>query len=226
MSEGAGHFDDRVGELLLGDVVGDERAAMEAHVATCPRCAGAFMAATEAFALLGVALPPEPLPPVLRERILVKIAPRPMTAFVAKLATLFDVTLHRARALIDRLDTPEAQGGLQSGAWQPGPVPDSWVMMFDAPGPKLTGALCGFVKMGPRVSWPRHTHLGTEHMLVLAGGFRQDNGAEVHPGMVHTMSEGSTHSFVIFDDEACIAAAVVHGGVRFADPAFSLRDLT
>jgi hypothetical protein len=215
------HIDERVGELLLGDVDERERAAMEAHAATCRRCGDALLAATEAFALVAAALPPEPLPPSLRARILAEVTPRPMATFVDKLAALFDVTTQKARALIERLDAPE-----QSGAWQPGPVPDSWVMMFDAPGPKLAGAFCGFVKMMPSVSWPRHTHLGTEHMLVLSGGFKQDNGVEVHPGTLHTMTEGTSHAFVIFDDEPCISAAVVHGGVRFEDPAFSLGELS
>jgi anti-sigma factor ChrR (cupin superfamily) len=218
MTVGGAHIDDRVGELLLGDVADGERAAMEAHAAGCVRCAEALLRAMEAFALVGAALPPEPPPPSLRGRLLARIAPRPMAAFADKLAALFDVTAQRARALIDRLDAP--------AAWSPGPVAASWVMMVDDPGPKLAGAFCGFVKMGQAVSWPRHTHLGTEHMLVLAGGFKQDDGAEVHPGTVHTMTEGSSHSFVIFDDEPCIAAAVVYGGVRFDDPSFKLGDLT
>jgi hypothetical protein len=212
------HIDDRVGELLLGDVADDERAAMEAHAAACVRCAEALLLGLEAFALVGASLPPEPLPPSLRGRLMARIAPRPLAGFVDKLAELFDVTPVRARALIDRLDTP--------AAWEPGPIADSWVMMVADPGPKLAGAFCGFVKMGQAISWPRHTHLGTEHMLVLSGGFKQDDGVAVHPGMVHTMSEGSSHSFVIFDGEPCIAAAVVHGGVRFDDASFKLGDLT
>jgi putative transcriptional regulator len=218
MTSGASHIDDRVGELVLGDVADDERAAMEAHAASCVRCAEALLLGLEAFALVGAALPPAPLPPSLRARLLARVAPRPMAAFAEKLAALFDVTPRRARALLDRLDAPEV--------WSPGPVEGSWVMMIDDPGPKLAGAFCGFVKMAQEVSWPRHTHLGTEHMLVLAGGFKQDDGHEVEPGMVHTMTEGSSHSFVIFDDEPCVSAAVVYGGVRFDDPSFKLGDLT
>jgi hypothetical protein len=130
-----------------------------------------------------------------------------MAAFVDKLAALFDITINKARALVDRLDA--------DGPWLPGPVAGSWIMMFDERGPKLVGAFCGFVKMNPKVSWPRHTHLGTEHMLVLAGGFTQDDGVEVHPGVIHTMSEGTSHNFVIFPDEPCISAVVAYGGVRF-----------
>jgi hypothetical protein len=59
-------------------------------------------------------------------------------------------------------------------------------------------------------------------MLVLAGGYRQDDGVEVHAGQLHVMEEGTRHAFTIFDDEPCIAAAVVRGGVEFDDPTLRL----
>jgi anti-sigma factor ChrR (cupin superfamily) len=107
----------------------------------------------------------------------------------------------------------------------PGPVPDSFVFMSDVRGPKLEGAFCGFVKMGPSVTWPTHRHLGHESMLILEGGFRQHDGVEVHPGDLHVMEEGSAHGFTIFDDETCIAAAVIFGGIAFDDPAVTLGDI-
>jgi hypothetical protein len=62
-------------------------------------------------------------------------------------------------------------------------------------------------------------------MLVLEGGFRQHDGVEVHPGDLHVMEEGSAHGFTIFEDETCISAAVVFGGVSFDDPGMTLGDL-
>lgn len=212
------HLDDRVADLVLGDVGDDERAALEAHLAGCARCRDELVRAADAFAQLALALPAEAPPPELRERLLGAATPPRLAAMLDKLAAVFDVTRQRARALLDRLDDP--------AAWMPGPVDDSWVMMADGCGPKVAGAFCGFVKMGPRVTWPTHEHLGTEHMLVLAGGFRQPDGVEVHAGDLHVMPEGSVHGFTIFDDEPCIAAAVVWGGVRFEDPAFALGDLS
>jgi putative transcriptional regulator len=172
----------------------------------------------DAFSATALALPAEPPPAELRARLLADAKPPRLAAMIDKLAAVFDVTRARARALLDRLDDPSA--------WMPGPVENSWVMMADGCGPKVAGAFCGFVKMGPSVRWPAHEHLGTEHMLVLEGGFRQDDGVEVHAGELHVMEQGSTHGFTIFDDEACVSAAVVWGGVKFSDPSVSLGDLS
>jgi putative transcriptional regulator len=175
------------------------------------------MHSAEAFAQLALALPAASPPPSLRARLLDAAKPPRLQAMIAKLATLFDVSRPRARQLLDRLDDP--------AAWLPGPVPNTWVMMAEG-GPKLEGAFCGFVKMGASVRWPRHRHLGTEEMLILEGGFRQDDGDEVHPGDLHVMEIDTTHGFTIFDDEPCVSAAVVRGGVSFEDPSLQLGDLS
>jgi len=211
------HIDERIADLLLGDVSDEERVALRAHVAACARCAAELMQAADAFAALALALPAESPPPSLRARLLDEARPPRLVAMVDKLASLFDVSHARARALLERLD--------DATAWAPGPVPSSWVMMAQG-GPRLAGAFCGFVKMGPSVRWPVHKHLGREHMLVLEGGFRQDDGVEVHPGQVHIMEEGTSHGFTIFDDETCVSAAVVVGGVEFEDPSIKLGDLS
>ncbi len=212
------HIDDRIAELLLGDVSDGEREALESHLSACARCNRELMQAAEAFAALALALPADPPPPALRARLLDEARPPRLSAMLDKVAALFDVTRERARALLHRIDDP--------AAWLDGPVPHSWLMMFESCGPKVAGAFCGLVKMGPSVRWPAHRHLGREYMLVLEGGFRQHDGVEVHPGDLHVMEEGSAHGFTIFEDEACIAAAVVFGGVAFDDPSVKLGDLT
>jgi putative transcriptional regulator len=164
-----------------------------------------------------LALPAEAPPPALRTRILDEVKPPRLVAMIDKLSSLFDVTRQKARAMLDKIDDP--------AAWMDGPVPSSWVMPIEGGGPKVAGAFIGFVKMGPSVVWPTHRHLGRELMLVLDGGFKQHDGFEVHAGDVQIMEEGSAHGFTIFDDEACISAAVVFGGVAFEDPAVSLGDI-
>jgi hypothetical protein len=211
------HIDARIAELLLGDVSDGERESLEAHVAGCARCNHELMQAADAFAALALSLPAEAPPAPLRQRILDDAKPPRFAGMIERVATLFDITVGKARALLDRLDNP--------AEWMPGPVPDSFVFMSDVRGPKLEGAFCGFVKMGPSITWPAHRHLGREQMLVLEGGFRQHDGVEVHPGDLHVMEEGSAHGFTVFDDETCISAAVIFGGIAFDDAALKLGDL-
>jgi putative transcriptional regulator len=211
------HIVDRISDLLLGAVSDGEREALEVHVAGCADCARELMQAADAFAVLALALPAEAPPPSLRARVLADARTPRLHAMLDKLAALFDVSKQMARAMLDRVDDPNQ--------WQPGPVPESWVMFVDSGGPRVAGAFIGFVKMGASVKWPTHRHLGREEMLVLDGGFKQDDGVEVHPGDVHVMEEGSVHGFTIFDDEPCISAAVVRGGVTFEDPTLSLGDV-
>jgi anti-sigma factor ChrR (cupin superfamily) len=213
-----GHIDTRIADLLLGDITDREREALESHVAGCARCNHELMQAADAFAALALALPAEAPPEALRKRILDDAKPPRLAAMIDKVAALFDITAGKARVLLDRLD--------DQSAWMDGPVPDSWVLPIEVRGPKLEGAFCGFVKMGPSVNWPAHRHLGREAMLVLQGGFRQHDGVEVHPGDLHVMEEGTSHRFTIFEDEACIAAAVIFGGLSFEDASLTLGDLS
>lgn len=212
------HIDDRIADLLLGDVSDGEREELEAHVAGCARCNRELMLAADAFAAMALALPAEAPPPSLRTRILDDAKAPRYAAMLERVAKLFDIGVGKARALLDKLDDP--------AAWVDGPVPNSWIFMSEVRGPKLEGAFCGFVKMGPSVKWPAHKHLGREYMLVLEGGFKEDTGTEVHAGDLHVMEEGTSHGFTIFDDETCISAAVIFGGAEFVDPSVKLGDIS
>jgi putative transcriptional regulator len=213
----SGHIDDRIGELVFGDLADAERALLEAHAATCARCRRDLDEAVETFAAVALALPPEPPSPALRSRILDGAKAPRLLGMLAKVAELFDVTKAAARQLLERLD--------DDAGWGPGPSAGSWVLFTGGGGPRVAGATIGFVKVDAGVSWPAHLHLGTEYMLVLSGGFRQDDGVEVHAGQLHVMQKGTVHAFTIFPDEPCIAAAVVFGGIEFQVPgvAFDLQ---
>ncbi|MCA1665736.1 MAG: zf-HC2 domain-containing protein, partial [Myxococcales bacterium] len=102
------HIEDRIADLLLGDVSDGERELLEAHVAGCARCNEELMHAADAFAALALALPAEAPPPSLRARILDDVKPPRLAAMIDKLASLFDVTRAKARALLDAIDDPAA----------------------------------------------------------------------------------------------------------------------
>jgi putative transcriptional regulator len=210
----SGHIDERIAELVFGDLADAERAVLEAHASGCPRCQRQLDDAVEAFATVALALPPEPPPAQLRARVLAEARAPRLIGMLAKLAELFDVTKTRARQLLERLDDDRG--------WDQGPTPGSWIMFTPGGGPRVEGAMTGFVKVDPNVAWPPHEHLGTEYMLVLSGGFVQDDGVEVHAGQLHVMQKGTVHGFTIFPDEPCIAAAVVFGGIEFKVPGVTL----
>ena len=180
---------------------------MEAHAAECSRCARALADAREDFSALGLALEPAAPPVDLRARLLAAAKPQPRQFLLDKIAHIFDLTRDKARALLAKLDDPDA--------WQGGPVENSWMMFVDEVGQKLDGAFCSFVKLLPDVRWPPHRHLGQEQMLVLEGGFREDDGHEVHPGELRVMEEGTEHGFTSFAHEGCLSAAIVYDGVEF-----------
>ena len=59
----------------LGALDGDERRSFEAHLATgCAECAGRVRETGEALALFARALPPEPTPPGVRDRLLAAVS--------------------------------------------------------------------------------------------------------------------------------------------------------
>jgi anti-sigma factor ChrR (cupin superfamily) len=131
-----------------------------------------------------------------------------------KVAHLFDISRAKARSFLDRLDDPKA--------WAAGPMAGSWLMFLDGGGARVAGATLAFVKLDAGLDWPEHRHLGREDMLVLAGGFREPSGFEVHPGQTHVMEAGTQHSFRIFDDEPCISAVVLFEGVEFLTPGMEI----
>ena len=78
------------------------------------------------------------------------------------------------------------------------------------------------IRMDPGASYPEHEHLGPEEVLILAGGYRDDDG-EHHAGSYLRYPVGSRHApvalgdphaLVSMDNPACILFAVAHAGVR------------
>ncbi|HWE27002.1 MAG TPA: zf-HC2 domain-containing protein, partial [Polyangia bacterium] len=84
------HIDDRIADLLLGDVSDGERESLEAHVVACARCNQELMHAADAFADVALALPAEAPPPSLRARIVADAKPPRLAAMLDKVAALFD----------------------------------------------------------------------------------------------------------------------------------------
>lgn len=131
--------------------------------------------------------------------------------FDEKVAALLDITREAARKLLDLLDTKDI--------WEH-PMPGLsiyWVVG----GPRVEGALCGFLRIGPGMRFPQHEHLGDETVLVLQGAMLDpDTGALVRPGEYDERKLGTSHVVAVPEGgvDLLMLAVVVDGlsvnGVR------------
>ena len=215
------HVDGWIPELVLGTLDGPTRAAVEVHLERCDRCAAEVVAMGDALSLLALSLPPEPPPAILRTSLLTSVVEEQQrreartaagrgrfAAFADRLASFFDVGRERARALVELLADP--------AAWTPGPAEGIQLIHVEA-GARFARADAGFVRMAPGVRFPHHRHIGDEIALVLEGGFVEPDGTVALAGDSHDLEAGASHDFVALPGEGCVFAAVVQGGIEFAE---------
>ncbi len=105
---------------------------------------------------------------------------------------------------IDWLDLVGTPGGTQEGAQD---SPSQTVLIRMAPG-------CGY---------PRHRHIGPEDVLVLAGGYRDEDGRTFEAGQFVRYPAGSEHTPVAIgsaseSSDPCILFAVAHHGTELVQP--------
>lgn len=182
------------------------RDRVEAHVATCSRCAAEARAWEAVVIELAATLPAVEPAATVRARVLAAAAAKGrLAAFADAVERLFQVPREKALALLDAVDAADA--------WEPGPVPGLALMHLKG-GPALAAADTGFVRFPAGMPWPLHKHLGDELMLIVEGGFVDDRGQAYGPGDVLRMPPGSQHAFDIRPDRDCVAAVVVHEGIE------------
>jgi putative transcriptional regulator len=210
------HVDGWIPELVLGTLEDPARAAVEEHIESCDRCAAEASAAEEALSLLALALPPESPSPTARTGLLAAIVEEEqrngrrvgrLAPFADRLARFFDVSLARARALLELAADPQA--------WTAGPARGISLIHLSA-GPQFAGTDAGLVRMAPGARFPRHRHIGHEYGLVLEGGFTDADGTIVRSGEHHDLSAGTSHHFTAFP-EGCLFAVVLEG-IEFMEP--------
>ncbi|MBM4776668.1 MAG: transcriptional regulator [Archangiaceae bacterium] len=120
---------------------------------------------------------------------------------VPKLAEHFDVSEAAARALVSSFDDP--------ASWSPGPA-EGLELLTVAAGPKWAGYMTVVVRLQPGAQLPMHTHAAREQVLVLEGGYRDDqSGQEFWRGEIDVRAEGTSHSFTAVAGPPCICASVV-----------------
>ncbi|MDC0717669.1 cupin domain-containing protein [Nannocystis bainbridge] len=160
-------------------------------------------AIAEAFTALSLALKPVRPTAAMRARLLAAVtAPeRRFSPFIGRLARLLDLAEARVRELLDRLT--------DRAAWE-NVLPDVELFHLEG-GPATAGADVGFVRVAAGARFPHHNHLGDEHVLVLQGGFVEDDGTVVRAGASSHCGPGSSHSLTALPDQDLVYAVVVFG---------------
>lgn len=158
----------------------------------------------DAFAM-SPALSPMLAPPARLKRRLMEAVERPRYAFLDRVARLLDLGREQARAALDLIDSPEAWEAAGQGCW----------LLHLTPGPTLTNAVVGLVRVQAGTRFPRHVHIGLERVLVLQGSLLDDSGRVSLPGDLVIMPPESAHDFEALPGDDLLYLAVVDEGVDF-----------
>ena len=143
----------------------------------------------------------------VKTRLLASVGGGRFEKFAAKMASLYDVTVERARELLGLVERP--------ASWEQEPGGISLVH-FNG-GPAYAAADCGFVRLEPGAVFPPHKHLGDEASMVLSGHIRDNaSGRLLGPGDELLQVEGSEHHLTCEGTEPCIFAARAMNGIEVA----------
>ncbi len=155
---------------------------------------------------LPLTLAPSAPPPALRDRLLASVAAdaERHAPFAARVARVVDVAVERARELLADIADAARWEAMAPGI----------ELMHLVGGPATATADVGFVRVAAGRRFPRHTHLGPETVMVLAGGFRDEDGTVVVAGETVTAAGGTDHFFTALEGEPLLYLVVVEG-VRF-----------
>jgi anti-sigma factor RsiW len=141
-------------------------------------------------------------PAAVHARLMASIGGGRFETFSSRLASMFDVTVERARELLGLVERP--------ASWEAA-APGVGLVHFEG-GPAWAAADCGFVRLAPHAPFPLHTHAGEEVSLILAGTLQdRRTGKTYGSGDEVVEAEGSEHDVVAGADEVLYAARAVNG---------------
>jgi putative transcriptional regulator len=170
----------------------------------------------ELLGALMMALPSEQPADALKDRLLksTETASR-FERFVARVGELCDLAKDKAQELLDSID--------DASLWNPGTPGTS---LFDIKGgPMVANAVVGFVRLEPGASFPEHSHLGDEVVLIMQGGYRDDTDGSVHrAGEEVHHAGGTTHSFTALPGPDLLYLVVVDKGLKMGEAIFGPGD--
>jgi anti-sigma factor RsiW len=195
----------------LGVLEADEAGVVERAIAGDPALAAELAAYQRTAEGMVAGMVPEISPsPEVRARLMASLGGGAFEKFSNRMASLFDVTVDRARELLGLIE--------RSASWEHG-APGVELVHFDG-GPAFAAADCGFIRMAPNAAFPLHSHAGEEVSLVIAGRLRdRRSGRTYNPGDEVVEAPGSEHDVVALDEGAMYAARAMNGIVIAGAPA-------
>lgn len=131
--------------------------------------------------------------------------------FAERMAVITDLARDKAKELLDAID--------DAARWVEGGLLGVNLFHIDG-GPRVAGAIVGFVRMAPGAVFPEHTHVGHETVLVIQGGFIDSSGAVHRAGEEVNMAAGSTHSFTAAPGPDLVYLGVVRDGFDIGEAHF------
>lgn len=180
----------------LGELPADEAALVERAVAADP----ALAAVLEQYLELVAVAPPADV----KAQLLASVGGGRFERFAERIATLFDVSLDRARELLGLVE--------REAAWEH-PVPGVSLIHF-AGGPACAAADCGFVRIARGCKFPWHTHRGEEVSVILSGALRDHDGRVLRAGDELVHHQGTQHDLVTEGDDDVIFVARAMNGIE------------
>ena len=188
---------------IPGLLSSDEVKTVEHALAADPALAAELLAYQDSADRLVVPVAPSP---DVKARLLASAGGGRFEQFAARMSTLFDVTVERAREFLGLIERP--------ASWEAG-MPGISLVHFDG-GPAFAAADCGFIRVAPGVTFPHHTHRGEEVSLIISGQLRDHTGRILSTGDELVQAEGSTHDVTAIGDVECIFAARAMSGIEIA----------
>ncbi|MGZ3451847.1 MAG: cupin domain-containing protein [Polyangiales bacterium] len=201
-----GHVDEKLAELALEVLPAEERALVELHLQSCPRCVRELHELREAvtsLASLAVSAPPSG---EVRRRLFADVVGRARYApFADRVARFFGIDVADAERALESIT--------ETTAWRPGPMPG--MSMAKVPSrAKVPRQTAIFLRSDAGAVCPDHRHIGEERLLILEGGIIESDGTELHAGDLVVKPAGSSHAFRVPEEEACIAAYILDEGME------------
>lgn len=128
--------------------------------------------------------------------------------FFDQLTRFFDLSADALRAVFKR--------AAHESNWEPGPVP--WVSVFHFQGgPAVASLDTGLVRFKKGMPFPLHRHTGEERVLILDGGYFDDERRWYGPGDLHDMADGTQHALQMSAERDVLLAVVMAGQIELSD---------